>query len=72
MLVGFFRTKQEVQEFMNATEEDKPQVELLPSPSESLHPSKFLRQESDVSERSFRPHDSLTKIAIQEKLVSSY
>lgn len=65
IVVGFFRTKQEVVKAM-ATREDGSQVELL----QSL-PSKLLHPESDVSERSLRPHDSLTKIVIQEKFVST-
>ena len=52
--------------------EDTPQTELPSSPCSEAHSHKYLRQESDVSERSFRPQasNSLTRIAIQEKLVT--
>ena len=40
-----------------------------PLPNEA-HPHEHLPRESDTVERSFRPHASLTKIAIREKFVS--
>ena len=54
--------------------EDTPQAELPSSPCNEAHSHKYLRQESDVSERSFRPQasNSLTKIAIGEKLVTIF
>ena len=39
------------------------------SPSNETHAHKYLRQESDVSERNYRRDGSLTKVAIQKKLV---
>jgi len=50
------------------TGEDTPLTEPTSPPNET-HSHKYLRQESDVSERNYRPDSSLRKIAIQKKLV---
>ena len=51
---------------IETTGEDVPQLHP------SLYTHEYMHQESDNVERSYRPHTSLTKIAIQEKFVSSY
>lgn len=65
-ILGFFKTGKEVKLAITSGE-DTPLKELLPSISIETHRPKYLRRESDDSERSLRPHG---RIDIQEKFVS--
>jgi len=67
IILGFFKTGEEVK-LVITSGEDTPLKELLPSVSIETHHPKYLRWESDNSERTFRPR---RRIAIRERFVST-
>ena len=69
---GFIKTGEDLEEEqIKNTETIGEEVPQLPRPlPNEAHPHEHLPRESDTVERSFRPHASLTKIAIREKFVS--
>lgn len=72
MILGLFRTKDEVKHVIT-TEENTPIKEFLPSLPSEAQPHKYLLREYDNSERNFRLHGSLKRcrFSIPEKFVSS-
>lgn len=73
MTLGFIKTGEdlEVKNITNTKPTAGEGMSPLPLslPSEA-HPHEYLHRESDTAERSFRPHASLSRVAIQEKFVS--